>query len=142
MPQLDKLSFATQYFWLTIFFFGLYFLTTNFFVILVFKNLKLRNIVYKIWYFFLYNFDYNNYHNKSKSIVNACFNTVYYSVYINFYIMLKLALLFSKISSFENNTLLSFYSQVVKEITCHNYIKSSYSTEKLKNLEKINIDEI
>ena len=48
MPQLDKLSFMTQYLWLTVSFFGLYFLTVNFFTTLVFKNLKLRGIIYNI----------------------------------------------------------------------------------------------
>lgn len=85
MPQLDKISFATQYFWLTLFFFGLYFLSVNFFVILVFKNLKLRNTIYKIWYFFLYKFDYAQYNNQNKSLTSACFNSIYYTIYANFF---------------------------------------------------------
>lgn len=99
MPQLDKISFATQYFWLTLFFFGLYFLSVNFFVILVFKNLKLRNIIYKIWYFFLYKFDYVEYNSKHKNLTNSSFGYVYYALYVNFFIATKINFISEKAKS-------------------------------------------
>lgn len=99
MPQLDKISFATQYFWLTLFFFGLYFLSVNFFVILVFKNLKLRSIIYKIWYFFLYKFDYVEYNSKHKNLTTSAFSSVYYVLYANFFIAAKVSFMFEKAKS-------------------------------------------
>ena len=99
MPQLDKISFVTQYFWLTLFFFGLYFLSVNFFVILVFKNLKLRNIIYKIWYFFLYKFDYVNYNSRHKNLISSSFSSAYYTLYVNFFIMTKISLVFERVKN-------------------------------------------
>jgi hypothetical protein len=99
MPQLDKISFATQYFWLTLFFFGLYFLSVNFFVILVFKNLKLRNIIYKIWYFFLYKFDYTEYNSKHKNLINSSFSSTYYVLYVNLFIETKTSFILERVKS-------------------------------------------
>lgn len=144
MPQLDKLSFATQYFWLTLFFFCLYFLTVNFFVILVFKNIKLRNIIYKIWYFFLYKFDYEEYHNRNKYTSANGFNAVYYVVYLNLVISAKINSFFSKIDLLLNKSF--FLNLSISFLNDHNL--TNYLTvdtrlvnvsEKLKN---INIDEI
>lgn len=141
MPQLDKLSFATQYFWLTLFFFILYFLTVNFFVISVFKNIKLRNIIYKIWYFFLYNFDYSEYEKKNKTILFSSFSTIYYVIYTELLLTVKLNLLF-------NNKILDYLS--IKSFLT-NFINTSNITlffgkndiNFIKNkLKTINIDEI
>lgn len=148
MPQLDKLSFATQYFWLTLFFFGLYFLSVNFFVILVFKNLKLRNIIYKIWYFFLYKFDYADYNNKQKALINNSFNFTYYSLYINFFILLKINMAFEKTKIIINKMqLLSQTKDILTSIQLYNNFTANPSclVKKLSkelDMRKLNIDEI
>lgn len=105
MPQLDKLSFATQYFWLTLFFFGLYFLTINFFIILVFKNLKLRSIIYKIWYFFIYKFDYKDYKNKNSSLLCSCYDSIYNVSFVNFLIVLKISSILEEVSRIASGNL-------------------------------------
>ena len=148
MPQLDKLSFATQYFWLTLFFFGLYFLSVNFFVILVFKNLKLRNIIYKIWYFFLYKFDYADYNNKHKVIVNNSFNFIYYSLYINFFILSKINMAFGKTKIIINKMqLLNQTKDLLTSMQLYNDFatNSGCLIKKPSNkldMRKLNIDEI
>ena len=148
MPQLDKLSFATQYFWLTLFFFGLYFLSVNFFVILVFKNLKLRNIIYKIWYFFLYKFDYADYNNKHKVLVNNSFNFVYYSLYVNFFILSKINMVFEKTKIIINK--MQLLNQT-KELLTSTKLYNNFATisgclikksSKGLDMRKLNIDEI
>jgi hypothetical protein len=45
MPQLDKLTFASQYIWLTVFFVGLYSIVLRFFAIPAFRALKTKVIV-------------------------------------------------------------------------------------------------
>jgi len=144
MPQLDKLSFATQYFWLTLFFFGLYFLTVNFFVILVFKNLKLRNIIYKIWYFFLYKFDYLDYENKNKKLVQANFAETYSLSYFNIYTDILKAKISNKIDALLNkNLILNFSNNLIQQNHTENFIKDrSINNNLLNNLKKFNIDEI
>lgn len=142
MPQLDKLSFATQYFWLTVFFFVLYFLSVNFFVILVFKNLKLRNIIYKIWYFFLYKFDYVDYNNKHKSLVNTSFSFIYYTLYVNFFILTKINFIFEKTKGIINKTQILNQSQRLLMISSLNNFLNSNSTDFVKKFQELNIDEI
>lgn len=148
MPQLDKLSFATQYFWLTLFFFGLYFLSVNFFVVLVFKNLKLRNIIYKIWYFFLYKFDYADYNNKHKDLINNSFNFIYYSLYINFFILLKINMAFEKTKIIINKMqLLSQTKDILTSTQLYNNFTASPGclvkiSSKELDMRKLNIDEI
>jgi len=116
MPQLDKISFFTQYFWLTLFFFGLYFLTVNFFVILVFKNLKLRNIIYKIWYFFLYKFDYMEYSAKNKVLTSTYFSRVYYDLLSSVLTALKFLVTTSVFSSILNSSyLLNNFIELISE---------------------------
>lgn len=143
MPQLDKLSFATQYFWLTLFFFVLYFLSVNFFVILVFKNLKLRNMIYKIWYFFLYKFDYIEYNNMSKSLTNVCFGSLYFIIYANFFLFMRSASMVEKAVSVLNksfllqNSLNSIYSSRLNNILLQTQISPL-----IKEVNEINIDEI
>lgn len=142
MPQLDKISFATQYFWLTLFFFGLYFLSVNFFVILVFKNLKLRNTIYKIWYFFLYKFDYAQYNNQNKSLTSACFNSIYYTIYANFFLIAKVNFVFSKTKSLLNKIqILDKSKNIIFASLLNNFLGSS-TTGLIKKINKINIDEI
>lgn len=125
MPQLDKLSFATQYFWLTIFFFVLYFLANNFFINLVFKSLKLRSIIYKIWYFFIYKFDYINYETKLRSLNLNTFSSSYYTLYSN---IIPTVFLSKVINSFKDIT-----KEQPQQIN---------SSDFLENLDKIEIDEI
>jgi len=141
MPQLDKISFATQYFWLTLFFFGLYFLTVNFFVIMVFKNLKLRNVIYKIWYFFLYKFDYEKYENKNRVITSICFNSAYYGLYLNFFILLKTINLLSRIKLTLNKAFLlnTLRTDIISKTFNKIVIRDCTN---LNNLNNINIDEI
>lgn len=145
MPQLDKISFATQYFWLTLFFFGLYFLTINFFVIMVFKNLKLRNVIYKIWYFFLYKFDYEKYENKNRVITSICFSSAYYSLYLNFFILFKALNLLNKIKLTLNKAFLlnihktDIACETLNKIILQNYFINLYGLNKLNNID---IDEI
>ena len=142
MPQLDKLSFATQYFWLTLFFFGLYFLSVNFFVILVFKNLKLRSIIYKIWYFFLYKFDYVDYNNKHKNLTNSSFNLTYYTLYINFFISTKIGFILDKIAGLANK--IKILDQSKNSLTANsidNFLNSNV-IDLSKKFQDLNIDEI
>jgi len=142
MPQLDKLSFATQYFWLTLFFFGLYFLSVNFFVILVFKNLKLRSIIYKIWYFFLYKFDYVDYNNKHKNLTNSSFNLTYYTLYINFFISTKIGFILDKIAGLANK--IKILDQSKNSLTANsidNFLNSNV-IDLSKKFQELNIDEI
>lgn len=150
MPQLDKISFATQYFWLTLFFFGLYFLSVNFFVIMVFKNLRLRNIIYKIWYFFLYKFDYEKYENKNRIITSICFNSVYYGIYLNFFILFKTSNLLNKIKktlncfflfNTHNTNKIDISNKDFNNIIFKNYI-IVVSSRTLNDLDDIVIDEI
>ncbi len=116
MPQLDKISFFTQYFWLTLFFFGLYFLTVNFFIILVFKNLKLRNIIYRIWYFFLYKFDYLEYNAKNKLLTRTYFSSVYNCLLSGILSTLKILATFSVFGSILNrNFLLNSFTNSTSE---------------------------
>jgi len=61
MPQLDKLSFSTQYIWLTIFFWIFYFLLLNIFFEKIFKAIKLKFLVKRYWNNFIYCFNLNNY---------------------------------------------------------------------------------
>jgi hypothetical protein len=42
MPQLDKLSFMSQYVWLTLFFFFLYFIVLDYFVVQVYTCVRFR----------------------------------------------------------------------------------------------------
>ncbi len=147
MPQLDKLSFAAQYFWLTLFFFGLYFLSVNFFVILVFKNLKLRNIIYKIWYFFLYKFDYIDYNNKHKALINNSFSFAYYALYINFFVLTKINMAFEKTKIIINKMqLLDQTKGFLISTQLNNALAETNPTCLIKGLEldmkKLNIDEI
>lgn len=144
MPQLDKLSFATQYFWLTLFFFCLYFLTVNFFVILVFKNIKLRNIIYRIWYFFLFKFDYIEYHNKNQTIAANSFNAVYSVVYLNILISNKISFFISSVSSLLSG---SFTANLIdnnlNKYNLDSYLVSGVQLTGVYNkLKSINIDEI
>jgi hypothetical protein len=143
MPQLDKLSFATQYFWLTLFFFGLYFLTVNFFVISVFKNIKLRNMIYRIWYFFLYKFDYVEYNNKSKLLTNFCFNSVYYAIYLNFFLLVKSSLFIENIKYLLNKNLILQFTKSTLNINSIKWVlNNSYNINLVNDINKINIDEI
>jgi len=142
MPQLDKISFATQYFWLTLFFFGLYFLSVNFFVILVFKNLKLRNIIYKIWYFFLYKFDYADYNNKDKNLINSSFSSVYFNLYVNFFIPMKINFIFEKMKSMINKTQTLDQSKSLLINKSLNNILNSNLIGLSKRFQEVNIDEI
>ena len=142
MPQLDKISFATQYFWLTLFFFGLYFLSVNFFVILVFKNLKLRNIIYKIWYFFLYKFDYADYNNKHKNLINSSFSSVYFNLYVNFFIPMKINFMFEKMKSMINKTQTLDQSKSLLINKSLNNILNSNLIGLSKRFQEVNIDEI
>jgi hypothetical protein len=142
MPQLDKLSFATQYFWLTLFFFGLYFLSVNFFVILVFKNLKLRNIIYKIWYFFLYKFDYADYNDKHKSLVNASFSSIYYTLYANFFVLTKINFVFKRIGDLVNRTKILDQSKESLAVSSLNNFLTNSALFEFKKFQKLNIDEI
>nr|ALG41039.1 ORF2 [Acanthamoeba polyphaga] len=142
MPQLDKISFATQYFWLTLFFFGLYFLSVNFFVILVFKNLKLRNIIYKIWYFFLYKFDYADYNNKHKNLINSSFSSVYFNLYVNFFIPMKINFIFEKMKSMINKTQTLDQSKSLLINKSLNNILNSNLIGLSKRFQEVNIDEI
>lgn len=143
MPQLDKLSFATQYFWLTLFFFALYFLTVNFFVVLVFKNLKLRNIIYKIWYFFLYKFDYVEYSNKNKSLTNASFGSLYFVLYANFFLLVKSKLMVEKATTILNK---SFLLQNSLNSIHNSYLSNSLLQAQvsplIKEVKNLSIDEI
>lgn len=145
MPQLDKISFVTQYFWLTIFFFGLYFLTVNFFVILVFKNLKLRNMIYKILYFFIYKFNYRDYKNTNTKILDSCFNSIYYANYIGFLTIYKtLNLINNLFVSLLNKTLLcQTITNSAKEIVLEKHFGNKLiSILNVEKLNKIVIDEI
>jgi hypothetical protein len=49
----------------------------------VFKSLKIRNIIYKIWYFFVFKFDYSNYETKNKNLNTNSFNSTYSVFYSN-----------------------------------------------------------
>lgn len=141
MPQLDKLSFATQYFWLTLFFFGLYFLSVNFFVILVFKNLKLRNIIYNIWYFFLYKFDYTDYDNKHKGFVTNSFSFIYYTLYANFSILTKINTAFKKTKDVVNKIqFLNKSKDLLVNTQLNNLLQLNATT--FKKFQELNIDEI
>ena len=142
MPQLDKISFATQYFWLTLFFFGLYFLSVNFFVILVFKNLKLRNIIYKIWYFFLYKFDYADYNNKHKNLTNSSFNFAYYTLYVNFFISTKIGFIVERIASLANKIQILDQSKYSLITNALNSFLNSNVVNLSKKFQELNIDEI
>jgi hypothetical protein len=142
MPQLDKLSFATQYFWLTLFFFGLYFLSVNFFVILVFKNLKLRSIIYKIWYFFLYKFDYVDYNNKHKSLTSSSFNFTYYTLYINFFVSTKVGFILEKIAGLANKTKILDQSKNSLTVNSIDNFLNSNVINLSKKFQELNIDEI
>lgn len=142
MPQLDKISFATQYFWLTLFFFGLYFLSVNFFVILVFKNLKLRSIIYKIWYFFLYKFDYADYNNKHKNLTNSSFNLAYYTLYINFFISTKIGIILEKVADLTNKIQVLDQSKNSLIANSLNGFLNSNVTNLSKKFQQLNIDEI
>lgn len=144
MPQLDKISFATQYFWLTLFFFGLYFLSVNFFVILVFKNLKLRNIIYKIWYFFLYKFDYSEYENRNKKLIQSNFSETYSLSYLKTYSFILKNKVVNELENILNKNL--FLNFTVDKINS-NYINSFFSKSQIDNklianLNSLNIDEI
>jgi len=142
MPQLDKISFATQYFWLTLFFFGLYFLSVNFFVILVFKNLKLRSIIYKIWYFFLYKFDYADYNNKHKNLTSSSFNFAYYTLYINFFISTKIGIVSEKVADLTNKARVLDQSKNSLIGNSLNGFLNSNVTNLSKKFQQLNIDEI
>lgn len=142
MPQLDKISFATQYFWLTLFFFGLYFLSVNFFVILVFKNLKLRSIIYKIWYFFLYKFDYADYNNKHKNLINSSFNFTYYALYINFFISTKIVFMLERITGLANKTQTLDQSKNSLIVNSLNGFLNSNVVNLSRKFQELNIDEI
>lgn len=134
MPQLDKLSFMTQYLWLTIFFFALYFLVVNFFVISVFKSLKLRNIIYKIWYFFIYKFDYESYHFKNKQIVSGGFSFFYNSIFLKILSNFELLIINLKL----NNLILTqnFHNSI------NNFLFSSAAINNIQKINSIKIDEI
>lgn len=134
MPQLDKLSFMTQYFWLTIFFFALYFLVANFFVISVFKSLKLRNIIYKIWYFFIYKFDYESYNMKNKQIISSGFSSFYNYSFLNILNSFQLVLVNLKLNNLflNNNT----------SNKINNFLFSTTIINNIKKLNSIRIDEI
>ena len=145
MPQLDKLSFATQYFWLTLFFFGLYFLTINFFVISVFKNLKLRNIIYKIWYFFLYKFDYSQYEDKNKKLILANFSGVYNLLYLNIlYNLLKMNITNKLNITLGKNSRLGYINNLSNNNQLIFFFKENLKSNDnlLGNLNSIIIDEI
>lgn len=73
MPQLDKLSFVTQIFWLSLFFFSLYFLSINFFTTLIYKNLKLYNILNKNCKNFTLIHNGNNYFNIYIPYINLTY---------------------------------------------------------------------
>jgi len=146
MPQLDKISFFTQYFWLTLFFFGLYFLTVNFFVILVFKNLKLRNIIYKIWYFFLYKFDYLEYSAKNKLLARTYFSKVYNCLLSSVLSTLKFLAAISIFDSILNRNLLlnSFEKFVSGNVFRAVLLEKSYPLNDglLSRLNNLDINEI
>lgn len=113
MPQLDKLSFATQYFWLSLFFFILYFVLINFFVIILFKNLKLRKIIYRIWYSFVYSFDYSSYKFRVDGL-NKIFFDNYYNIYLNTYFLyLKLTNTLIKKMNLKNNQIQGFKNLIL-----------------------------
>lgn len=57
MPQLDKVTFSTQYFWLTVFFFILYFVLVNLFVCTIFTVSKVYKQVNRFWATFITNFN-------------------------------------------------------------------------------------
>lgn len=79
MPQLDKLSFSTQYIWLTFFFWLLYFFILKFFVEKVFKTLKTKFLIKKYWNNFVYNFKFNSYSVFSFNFFKVlCFPFLFY----------------------------------------------------------------
>jgi hypothetical protein len=129
---------------LTLFFFGLYFLSVNFFVILVFKNLKLRNIIYKIWYFFLYKFDYSEYENKNKKLIQSNFSETYSLSYLKTYSFILKNKVVNELENILNKNL--FLNFTVDKINS-NYIngffsKSQIDNKLITNLNSLNIDEI
>lgn len=143
MPQLDKLSFATQYFWLTLFFFVLYFLTVNFFIITVFKNLKLRNIIYKIWYFFLYHFDYVEYYNQNKKLNITSFNTIFFNLYGNLILSLKSISIFNNIELSLNKCLvLENFLNVINKNKINTFFNPTGIMVKIQKLNSLKLDEI
>lgn len=137
MPQLDKLSFSTQYFWLTLFFFLLYFICTNFFVVIVFKTLKIRNIIYKIWYFFVFKFDYSKYELKNKTLNHNSFNSTYSIFYNNLLSFLKKS--FSFIGLFKLTKKLESFKYVNKNIYSS---RINYLTSTLSQITNTDIDAI
>jgi hypothetical protein len=129
-----------------LFFFGLYFLTVNFFVILVFKNLKLRNIIYKIWYFFLYKFDYSEYSAKNKLLTRTYFSRVYNCLLSSIFSTLKFLATVSVFDSILNrNFLLNSFERLIPEnLFKAALLEKSYALDGdlLKKLNNLNIDEI
>lgn len=90
MPQLDKLSFMSQYLWLTIFFFVFYYFVLNFFVVFMFKNLKLRALLNELYYFRIFKTNYDrgilNYTNKLEILY---YNLMYSLFFFTFSCDLK-----------------------------------------------------
>lgn len=83
MPQLDKLSFMSQYLWLTIFFFVFYYFVLNFFVIFMFRSLTLRSLVNELYFFrmFKVNFD-KGIISETDNIFSLLF-ILFYSVFFH-----------------------------------------------------------
>jgi hypothetical protein len=112
---------------------------------MVFKNLKLRNVIYKIWYFFLYKFDYEKYENKNRVITSICFSSAYYSLYLNFFILFKALNLLNKIKLTLNKAFLlnihktDIARETLNKIILQNYFINLYGLNKLNNID---IDEI
>ena len=92
----------------------------------MFKNLKLRNIIYKIWYFFLYKFDYVDYNNKHQALINNSFNFIYYTLYINFFILTKINMAFEKTKN------------VINKIQLLNQSKDFLTFTQLNNFLRLN----
>jgi len=106
----------------------------------VFKNLKLRNMIYKIWYFFLYKFDYVEYNRKNKSLTSACFSSIYYISYINFFLMAKVNIAFEKAERLITKAqTLNQTKEILNTTLLNNYLNSNNLTKKI---EKLNINEI
>ncbi len=130
MPQLDKLSFITQYFWLSLFFFVFYYFILNYFVILIFKNLKLRNIINNLFLFRMFHVDFDkgiiNWTNKLFNLNFLLYSSIIFNTFA--FILKK-----SKVLDFNNVNVvnLNFYDLLYKNISVFNKLKN---INNIKNL--------
>jgi hypothetical protein len=91
MPQLDKLSFMSQYVWLTLFFFFLYFIVLDYFVVQVYTCVRFR---YRINYITWYRWNIADPENGLFLIINNMRN-LYFGKF-NFLVLKRAALLIKK----------------------------------------------